>query len=195
VILLALTALALLLSLLMGGRLERLAQVHFRGSSLILFALGIQVVIFSSLWQRWVGASPWSQVLYVLSLFLLGVASWLNRRVPGVVLLASGLLLNAAVILANGGHMPTSFQALRSAGIVEPGATFESLRVTNSSLIDETTPLWFLGDIFAVPKALPLANVFSVGDVLIGLGAAWFLLANMRVPRLRSPGQDKAHNL
>jgi hypothetical protein len=179
----------------MGGRLERLAQVHFRGSSLILFALGIQVVIFSSLWQRWVGASPWSQVLYVLSLFLLGVASWLNRRVPGVVLLASGLLLNAAVILANGGHMPTSFQALRSAGIVEPGATFESLRVTNSSLIDETTPLWFLGDIFAVPKALPLANVFSVGDVLIGLGAAWFLLANMRVPRLRSPCQDKAHNL
>jgi len=180
VILLALLILALLLSLLSGGRLDRLAQVRLKHSHLILLALGIQLLVFSSAWQGWIGDSRWSSFLYGFSLLLLIAATWLNWRVPGVVLLAGGLLLNATVILANRGHMPASLQALRAAGIVEPDASFESLRVTNSSLIDENTPLWFLGDIFAIPKGVPLANVFSVGDVVIGLGSAWFLFANMR---------------
>lgn len=179
-ILLALLIPVFLISLLLGGRLERLAQLRLRYSYLILLALGIQLLVFSSIWQKWVGDSPWSLALYILSLLLLIAASGFNWRIPGVILLAGGLLLNALVILANGGHMPASLQALRAAGIVEANASFESLRVTNSSLIGERTPLWFLGDIFAIPKGIPLANVFSVGDVLIGLGGAWFLLANMR---------------
>jgi MFS family permease len=31
--------------------------------------------------------------------------------------------------------------------------------------------LWFLGDVFALPAGFPMANVFSVGDVLIVVGA------------------------
>jgi hypothetical protein len=31
--------------------------------------------------------------------------------------------------------------------------------------------LAFLGDVFAIPRGWPLANVFSVGDVLIAVGA------------------------
>jgi hypothetical protein len=30
--------------------------------------------------------------------------------------------------------------------------------------------LAFLGDVFAIPRGWPLANVFSVGDVLIAVG-------------------------
>ena len=181
-ILLALLALAFLVSLLLGGRFEHLARLRLRHSYLILLALGIQVLVFSPIWQRWVGDSPWSSALYVLSLLLLIVVSVFNWRVPGVIPLASGLLLNALVILVNGGHMPASLQALKAAGIIGPEDSFDSLRVTNSSLIVEGTPLWFLGDIFAIPKEFPLANVFSVGDVLIGLGGVWFLLVNMRGP-------------
>ncbi len=39
----------------------------------------------------------------------------------------------------------------------------------------------FLGDIFVLPRPLPLANVFSIGDVLIGLGGALFILRTMHV--------------
>ena len=44
----------------------------------------------------------------------------------------------------------------------------------------EHARLWFLGDVFAIPASWPLANVFSVGDVLIALGAAWAILATAR---------------
>jgi hypothetical protein len=44
------------------------------------------------------------------------------------------------------------------------------------------TRLWFLGDVFAIPAGWPLANVFSVGDVLILLGAA---VASFRVSGTR----------
>jgi len=181
-ILLALLIPALVISLLTGGRITRLAEVHLRHSYLIPLALGIQVMIFSAWWHRQVGASLLSDALYILSLALTAVFCALNWRVPGVLALGLGLMLNAAVILANGGHMPASLQALRIAGIVDSREAFEAMRITNSSLIDATTPLWFLGDVFAVPKQAPLANVFSIGDVLIGVGACWFLWANMRVP-------------
>ena len=37
--------------------------------------------------------------------------------------------------------------------------------------------LAFLGDVFALPAWMPAANVFSVGDLLLALGAAIFVHA------------------
>ena len=183
-ILLALLALAVVTSLLSGGHLEQIAEVQIKHAYLILLSLGIQVLIFSSWWQSRVGLAPWADSLYMASMVLLLVATQLNRRLLGITPLNVGLILNAAVILSNGGHMPASLQALRMAGMVDPHVAFETIHIINSSLISETTPLWFLGDIFAVPRGWPLANVFSVGDVLIALGAAWFVWANAR-PKAR----------
>jgi Family of unknown function (DUF5317) len=39
-----------------------------------------------------------------------------------------------------------------------------------------------LTDVFAIPAWLPMANVFSVGDVLIAIGIAWTIVATMRRP-------------
>lgn len=181
-ILLVLVAFSFFVSLLLGGRLERLGGVHFRGSYLVLIALGIQVLAFSRWWREELGYAAWSKALYILSMLLLLAATWLNRRVAGIIPLAAGLLLNAVVILANGGQMPTSLQALEAAGLADSHMTLEPGRASNSSLIGDNTLLWFLGDVFAIPQRVPLANVFSVGDVLIAVGAAWFVWANMRRP-------------
>jgi hypothetical protein len=179
VILLACVALALVVSLLLGGKLANLGRVQLRLSYVFPLALFLQVLIFSPGWQAHLGPT-WGAALYALSILILLPAVWLNRRVAGIALLGLGLALNALVILANGGRMPASLDALRSAGIVAPNATFEAIRVTNSSLVGNDTPLWFLGDIFAIPASWPLANVFSVGDVLIGAGAIWFVFAHTR---------------
>ena len=51
--------------------------------------------------------------------------------------------------------------------------------------------LAFLGDNFVLPRPVPLANVFSIGDVLIGVGGALFVFQAMHgrvLPRLTSPG-------
>jgi len=39
-----------------------------------------------------------------------------------------------------------------------------------------------LTDIFALPRWMPLANIFSIGDVLIGIGVAIAIAAAMRRP-------------
>lgn len=174
-ILLVILAVALLLSLLMGGSLRALAQVNLRCGFLVLLAIGVQILIFSPWWAMMVGRALWGRLLYLVSLFLLLVVVWFNRRVPGFALLGLGLLSNTLVIAANGGRMPVSLAALRIAGIAASRAEFETLRVTNSALMGGQTPLWFLGDIFALPNAVPFSNVFSIGDVCITLGGVWFV--------------------
>jgi hypothetical protein len=42
----------------------------------------------------------------------------------------------------------------------------------NSGVLPHPTWAW-LGDVFAWPEPMPLANVFSIGDVLIVLGALY----------------------
>jgi len=56
---------------------------------------------------------------------------------------------------------------------------------TNSVLLGPESRVPWLCDIFALPSWVPLATVFSVGDVLIAIGAAWFFIGAMK-PKLRS---------
>ena len=68
-------------------------------------------------------------------------------------------------ITVNGGVMPADPDALAAAGkTVEAGEFINSTAVSDPKLA-------FLGDIIATPGSLPVANVYSVGDVLILLGA------------------------
>ena len=60
------------------------------------------------------------------------------------------------------------------AGVSPPGNVF-----ANSAYVANAR-LWFLGDVFAVPASWPFANVFSIGDVLIAVGAAWAIVASTR---------------
>ena len=63
--------------------------------------------------------------------------------------------------------MPASAQALRTAGLVADPDVY-----SNSVLLSDPR-LLFLGDVFAVPKSWPLANVYSIGDLVIVFGAAY----------------------
>jgi hypothetical protein len=65
--------------------------------------------------------------------------------------------------------MPASPTALRTAGIHQVAAEFAN------SAPRANAHLAFLGDVLAVPDPLPFHNVFSVGDVLIVLGAGAIL--------------------
>ena len=181
-ILLAALAVALLFSLLFGGSFRRLADTHIRWGPCILLSLGLQILIFSRWWQETVSVRAIAGALYIASLAILLYVAWLNRRLPGLGVLALGLAMNALVIFANGGSMPATLDALQTSGVVGSPAALEAMRSSNSSIIVEGTPLWFLGDIFAIPQRFPLANVFSLGDLVIGAGAVWFLVANTRPP-------------
>lgn len=155
---------ALLSPALTGGHLSRLAQLRLQGLWLIGLALVLQIVIIDVV----PGANATAlRCLHVLSYLLAAAFVVVNRRVPGLGLMAVGAACNGITIALNGGTLPASAAALRAAGYATSAGGF-----VNSGTLAHPRLSW-LGDVFAVPSWLPLANVFSVGDVLILLGVAW----------------------
>ncbi len=148
-----------------GGHLSRLTTLDLRRKGLLGAAMAIQFVVL--------GLPPTvlpvgvSAAFHVFS-FMLGLGFvWANRRIRGIDVIALGGLSNLLAIATNGGVMPASRAALRAAGI--PLSTHGAFR--NSSAVTDPHLAW-LGDVFAIPKGWPLANVFSVGDVLVIVGMA-----------------------
>jgi hypothetical protein len=154
----------------LGGSLERLATVRFRLGAVAVVALAIQLVLFSPLAD---GLSDGvARLIYVLSTALVGVVVLANLRLTGVPVIALGAGLNLLAIAVNGGAMPASPEALAAVGLGVGGNT--------NSVVVADPVLAPLTDVFAMPAWMPLANVFSIGDVLIGLGLAIAVAAAMR---------------
>jgi Family of unknown function (DUF5317) len=163
VFLIALVLVSALAVPLAGGRLGALVELPLRHVWAIYAALGLAVLGVGV-----PGLPDGLRSLLLVAAYPVGaVFLAANRRVPGMALTAVGAALNLLAITANGGVMPASPAALAAAGLPvdEPG--FQS-----STAVDDPR-LAFLGDVFAIPASWPLSNVFSVGDVLIGVGLAW----------------------
>jgi hypothetical protein len=77
--------------------------------------------------------------------------------------------------------MPASEEAMRAAGMPLPGGT----EFVNSAPVADAA-LGFLGDVLAVPSWVPGAKVFSVGDVLIAVGAAIVVHVACRRPAVEA---------
>jgi hypothetical protein len=145
------------------GRLGALADLRFRAARLLLAAIAVQILIVSVIPGE--GSPAMHNAVHVATYFLVGAFVVANRRIPWVWLIALGGALNFAAIAANGGVMPADPDAVAAAGLaVDPG------EFVNSGVVADPH-LAFLGDVFAVPASWPVSNVFSVGDVLILLGA------------------------
>lgn len=163
----------LVVGVLAGGRLARLGALQIRWPWVIAGGLAAQVVLFSDPVTRVIGDA--GAPLYVLSTCAVLAAVFANRRIPGIPLVLAGAVSNMAAIVANGGYMPTTPEALAALGKAAP-TTY-----SNSSVPVEPA-LWPLTDIFAMPAWLPFANVFSIGDVLIATGIVVVIVATMRRP-------------
>src|SRR3954452_6367138 len=171
--------------LLTRERLSPLASVHIRLWPVALIGLAFQALIFSSPLAASVGRLGPS--LYVVSTALVLMSLIVNFRQPGFWLIVVGAMLNFAAIVANGGFMPASPEAVAALrGVVE----LPSTDYTNSAIATGATTLWFLGDIFVLPRPVPFSNVFSIGDLLIGSGAEWFVVATMH-GRVARHGQSR----
>jgi hypothetical protein len=145
-----------------GGRLAALADVRFRAPGLLIAAIAAQILIISVFPQ---GSPALHDAVHVGTYVVVAVFVVVNRKLPWVWLIALGGALNFLAIVANGGVMPADPHALAAAGLA-----FDPTEFTNSGAVAHPH-LQFLGDIFWLPRSLPVSNVFSVGDVLILVGA------------------------
>jgi uncharacterized protein DUF5317 len=156
----------------LGGRIGTLTELRIRWAWLAIAGFALQVALFSEPLGAAVGAA--GPPLYVLSNLAVLAAVLRNLAVPGIALVALGALCNLVAIIANGGSMPADPAALAAAGIDTSGQT--------NSVVTADPVLRPLTDIFAMPAWLPFSNVFSVGDVLIGVGVASTIALAMRRP-------------
>jgi hypothetical protein len=176
-ILLVALAITLLVAFVRGGSLRNLADFHLEWGWLAGLALAIQI-----------GAVYWAtgdSYLYlqrgalVVSSFLLLPVLWCNRRSPGLVLIGLGLALNLAVMVVNGGFMPITPEAVARIGHQHLIVHLDGVERMSGSkgivLPREETALWVLSDILIIPPPFPVASAFSLGDVLVAVGAFIFL--------------------
>jgi hypothetical protein len=170
-ILLQALVISILIGIIRGGRPTPRFRVPLRWPALPLVCLAAQAVAVRLGSPRSAGFDLPAGILLLSSLALL-VMVWANRRVPGMLLLGLGLLLNLVVMLVNGGYMPIAPETLvriGSPGLAAAPAGTRMMGFKDVVLPYEQTLLWALSDILVLPW--PFApNAFSPGDVLIALG-------------------------
>jgi hypothetical protein len=174
----------LLAGLLLGGRAAGLGQIEFRWAPLAIMGLLAQVALFSPILTGAVGEL--GPPLYIGTTLLVVAVVLRNLRVsPPLGLVALGAFANLAAILANSGFMPTTPEAVAAAG--------RAATVGYSNSVELSRPaLKLLIDRFALPAGMPLANVFSIGDVLIGAGVAGVIVLAMRAAHPGRPAGQVA---
>lgn len=117
----------------------------------------------------------WDVYVLPITLSILVLFVWFNRHLSGFWLLGLGLLLNLAVIVANGGLMPISPETL----MIIHGTQSQEVAISNNIgskgviLPTEEIRLEWLADRFTVPDQLPIQFAYSLGDAFLVIGAFW----------------------
>lgn len=150
-----------------------LGTIRLRWLPLPLVAFAIQLLVFVRL-ERVFGAAAFPLHILSLSLLLVFLAS--NVRYRSLVAVGFGLLLNLAVIAANGGYMPVRIADMERAGFYKVAEKLgREGHYQKSTVLDAETPLWFLADVLHVPLPNGPDRLISVGDIFVAAGTFLFI--------------------
>ena len=171
----------IIIGYLSGGRLKYTVQRPLKHIWLAVLGFLIQILLFSDI-PAFQFEKPALVIFYGVSYLLIFAFVIVNRKVPGIILIGIGMVLNATVIFLNGGHMPASIESFEKTTVGKSEAEFlrQGSTTNNSQAINEDTILPWLGDIFYIPSWMPFSNVFSIGDVLIAAGVCMYFVLGMK---------------
>jgi hypothetical protein len=189
--------LSLLAARVLGGRFSKLAHLKIRAGYLLtgLVIAQIGAILLRPQYPLFGG------ILFILTYFGLLLISWQNRKLPGMLLILTGIFLNFAVITVNGGAMPISQKTLERIGRASevtnlttpswgggnsgypgeaPSQNQPGIVHNSKDSVSATALLPFLGDVIVLPLPGRLASALSPGDLMIGLGLSWLVLKIMQ---------------
>jgi hypothetical protein len=175
VVILALTLILLIVAYTMCfgfAGLLRLAHLPLRGGWLAALGCAVQFLGFSM--------SDYRFVMFVFSTILLLAFCWRNRQYAGMWLVATGIALNMAVMLANGATMPVNPASLREMTNIDLPAYSLIEGSKDQVLPDELASLPWLGDRLLLPGPFASLAVWSIGDVMLIIGVARLLWLVMK---------------
>jgi hypothetical protein len=177
------------LGLLLAGR-SRQAPLSVRWWPFGAAALAVQLVLFNHPLDQQAWAIAWGPAVYLASMLVVAsvlLANGLRAAATNWpwLIAALGVGLNVVVVSANGGYMPQSVDAREAAGRSKDRPEVSAAQLTNITPLTDESRLPFLGDVIAEPAWFPMANVISVGDVLLSFGVAGAFLPVPAVRRRR----------
>jgi len=123
-------------------------------------------------------SDPLIAILLTTSQIILLVFVWLNRKLPGMVILLIGAALNLTVMTSNRGFMPISPETasrLVSQDALEQIPVYSRFGTKDILLHPEQTRLEWLSDRFLPPAWFSYQVAFSLGDIFLALGVFWLL--------------------
>jgi hypothetical protein len=182
--------LAIIIALLRGGELESLYHISIEGVYFFAAALLLRgfVLLFETI--DFLFFPECSPVLIIISYFLLIVASIQNRKLPGFKYITLGVLMNAFVILVNGGKMPVLINQQMAQGMDATSLLGQAQNVVHS-LKGHETLFAFLGDVISLPKPFPDTSILSVGDIMIFIGLFILIQKTMMSEEINSINKEQ----
>jgi hypothetical protein len=176
----------LLIGLIWKGKISYLADLRLKTFYLIIISLVMQLLLLASPLAQF----PWiiqnGALLYTISLDILLLGLMFNWRLGwSFRLIILGTLLNFIVIASNNGTIPVDLEKLSivsNQSVVELKNQFEAHQeLSYRHPLNDKSSLGFLGDVIYIPVPFLLdSNVYSLGDVCIALGLAWFVTGTMK---------------
>lgn len=170
--------LGLLVGKLRGGRVQSIGNLEFKGWLLMVVLFLIQTLPMVLGRMSWMAHRGHIIAFSTMVLLLAIVVMNLDKR--GFWLVALGALLNILAMVFNGFRMPVYITALQESGRTELVESVVNGAVLNYFPV-EVFGNWsaYLGKIIALPSGYPIAQMLSVGDVLISLGFFIFVVGQM----------------
>ena len=161
---------SILIGLFRRGTLSNLTQISLKRIELLILACLIQggLIFFGSRKVQFI--LDYSSYALIFSYIVLLLAVWYNKNLKGMNIITLGIILNFAVIIANGGHMPVLFSSLYRVGLDDFALILKEGSYVTHTLITEKTLGAFLADVIPLPFPFPDPSVISFGDFLMFCG-------------------------
>lgn len=170
--------LGLLVGWLMGGRSLSVGTFEFKGW--VLIVIGFLLQMLPMLLGRMSWMSHNGHVIGFVTMILVFFIVVLNINKRGFWLVAIGAALNLMAMAFHGLKMPVLLSGLKKAGHLE---LLES--ITNNAVLNymgiESLARWsdYLGKVIVLPNFYPLAQVITIGDLLMSVGLFLFIVGQM----------------
>lgn len=160
-----------------SGSFAGLRRFRIQWWPLAVGALAVKVVIHDPPFNHQPWALEWGPLIWVFCMVALLAMLVRNAVRPDVArigwqLTSLGIALNLLVVVSNGGYMPQSEAARITLKGTPLPADANVTYLYNVIPMDPGSRLAWLGDNFAEPDWMPMANVMSVGDLTLSLGIA-----------------------
>lgn len=158
-----------------GGKLSDIGDEKIKGWQFIVssFILEYGAVFFAGRGFDIVKNNIFYIHSFTYLLLLIGLL--MNIKKPTFCIIVIGVLLNLAVILANGGQMPVSQEALEKVGLFKNIALIGEKSDIVHKLMAPSDNLKFLADIFPMGRKGFLPSVVSIGDIIMSIGVFLYI--------------------